>query len=189
MWRRSPALAALLPAGRLPAACGESATEPAPAKPVGASAGKGPISPELRGLERQANGILDGGPAAFGRRLARLPGKPVVVNQWASWCSACRYEFPLFQSFAREYRGRVAFLGVDSQDNRGDVAEFLREYPTPLPHYFDPEIKIARSFGGRRAWPTTAYHDAFRKLTKTHIGAFASEAKLDEDTRRFALGG
>ena len=97
------------------------------------------------------------------------------MNQWASWCSSCRYEFPFFQSFARKYRGRVVVLGVDSQDNGGDAAELLREYPTPSPHYFHLEIKIARSFGGRRAWPTTAYYDAFRRL--------------DEDTRRFALGG
>ena len=76
MWRRSLALAALLPADRLPAACGESATEPALAKPVRASAGQGPISPDLRGLERHANRILDGVPATFGRRLAHCGASP-----------------------------------------------------------------------------------------------------------------
>jgi hypothetical protein len=90
-----------------------------------ASAGKGPRSPALRGLERQGSRILDGGSATFER-----------------------YEFPFFQRLARKYRERVAFLGVDSQDNRGDARDFLREFPTPFPHYFDPETKIARSFRG-----------------------------------------
>jgi cytochrome c biogenesis protein CcmG/thiol:disulfide interchange protein DsbE len=112
-----------------------------------------------------------------------------VVNQWASWCTSCRYEFPFFQRLAAKYRGRVAFLGVDSQDNRGDAEEFLKEYPTPFPHYFDPDVEIAREFGGGRAWPTTAYYNAAGKLTETHIGAFASEAKLDEGIREYALGG
>lgn len=132
---------------------------------------------------------LDGGPDAFKARLAALRGSPIVVNQWASWCPSCRYEFPFFQRLAERYRGRVAFLGVDSQDSRDAARKFLREFPAPFPHYFDPDVKIARLFRGGRAWPVTAFYDSTGKLTRTHIGAYASQARLDRDVKAFALGG
>ncbi len=83
----------------------------------------------------------------------------------------------------------MAFLGVDSQDNRDDAEGFMKQYPTPFPHYFDPDVEIARLFRGGTAWPTTAFYNAAGELTKTHIGAFAKQADLDESIRRYALGG
>lgn len=145
--------------------------------------------PELRKLVRQANQLLDGGPDAFNARLAELRGHPVVVNQWASWCGPCRFEFPFFQRLAGKYAGRVAFLGVNSQDARGDAEAFLREFPVPFPHYYDKDASVARVFGGGRAWPTTAYYTADGELAQTHLGAYATQAKLDEDLSRYALRG
>lgn len=162
-------------------------SDPVPAPP--ASEAPRSVRPALAALEAQANQLLDGGTVAFKRRLADLRGAPVVVNQWASWCGPCRFEFPFFQHLAKRYQGRVAFLGVDSQDVREDARRFLEEFPVPFPHYFDPDGRIARVFGGLRAFPTTGFYDATGKLTRTHLGAFATEARLDEDIRRYALGG
>ena len=142
---------------------------------------------ELRKLEAQANQLLDGGPDAFRDRLAKLRGVPVVVNQWASWCDPCRFEFPFFERQAKKQRGEVAFLGVDSQDSRDDAEEFLQEFPVPFPHFYDKDASIARVFDGGRAWPTTAFYNADGKLTKTHLGAYATEAKLETDINRYAL--
>lgn len=169
------------------AACGTDAS-PAP------SAGPAPklpasASPELRALERQANQLLDGGTDAFKGRLQELRGDPIVVNQWASWCGPCRAEFPFFQRLAAKYAGRVAFLGVNSQDSRGDAQDFLREFPVPYPHYYDKDASVARVFGGGRAWPTTAFYNAEGKLTDSHLGAYSSQSDLDEDIRRYALDG
>jgi thiol-disulfide isomerase/thioredoxin len=187
---RFPALLALLFAGAVSlAACGNETAEPQVSEPPAAAGEPTRLPPELEALRAQANRLLDGGPGAFDRRLRELRGHPVVVNQWASWCGPCRFEFPFFQRLARKYEGRVAFLGVDSQDARGDAEDFLRELPLPFPSYYDKDASIARLFRGGRAWPTTAFYDAAGKLTKTHLGAYASEAKLDEDIRRYALGG
>ena len=38
-----------------------------------------------------------------------------------------------------------------------------------------------------RAWPTTAFYDASGQLALTHIGAYASQAKADEELREHAL--
>ena len=142
---------------------------------------------KLREADPDANRLLGGGLEEFRRRLAAARGRPVVVNQWASWCGPCRFEFPFLQRQALELRGRVAFLGVDSKDNAGAAKRFLAQYPTPYPHIEDPDAKIARSFGGGRAWPTTAFYDARGKVAFVHQGAYASEAKLAEDVERYAL--
>lgn len=147
------------------------------------------LPPELRALEREASRLLDGGTDAFEARLTKLRGYPVVVNRWASWCGPCRFEFPFFQRLAAKYAGRVAFLGVNSQDSRADAEAFLREFPVPFRHYYDKDATVARLFGGGRAWPTTAFYNAAGELVKTHLGAYATEAKLDEDIGRYALNG
>ena len=108
--------------------------------------------------------MLDGGVDAFKARLGDQRGHPVVVNQWASWCGPCRFEFPFFARQASKYADRVAFLGVDSQDSRADAKAFLEQRPVPYPQYFDPDGSIARVFRGGRAFPTTAFYDAAGKL-------------------------
>ena len=168
------------------AGCGAGSNPaPAPQPPPDVAKLPGP----LRALANDAGLLLDGGSEAFEARLRRLRGYPVVVNQWASWCGPCRYEFPFFQRLAAKYEGRVAFLGVNSQDSRGDAEDFLREYQVPFPHYYDEDASVARVFRGGRAWPTTAFYDSRGKLVQTHAGAYATEAKLDADIRRYALGG
>ena len=182
-----PALLALLVVGAVSlGACGSEPPQPEVSQ---APAAQGKAVPELKALRAKANRLLDGGPEVFKRRLRALRGYPVVVNQWASWCGPCRFEFPFVQRLAHKYEGRVVFLGVNSQDAREDAEEFLRELPLPFPSYYDQDASIARLFGGGRAWPTTGFYDAEGKLTKTHLGAYASEAKLDEDLTRYALGG
>ena len=143
----------------------------------------------LARLKADRNQLLDGGPEAFKARLAELRGHPVVVNQWASWCGPCRYEFPFFQRQAEKYDGQVAFLGVDSRDSRDAAAAFLKKYPVPFPHFYDKDTRIARLFGGARAWPTTAFYDASGRLAYTHIGAYPDEARLEADIRKYALDG
>jgi thiol-disulfide isomerase/thioredoxin len=138
-------------------------------------------------LRRQANQLLPGGVDAFRARLAAQRGHPVVVNQWASWCGPCQYEFPFFARLARRYDGRVALIGVDSKDSASAARSFLKRHPVPYPHYEDPDGSVARVFRGGRAFPTTAFYDSRGRLLITHAGAYASEAQLDADIRRFAL--
>lgn len=184
---RRSALGLLLFAALSVSACGAVSGGAVP--PQQAPGGERLGERALRSLEDQRSELLDGGVPGFEKRIAALDGYPVVVNQWASWCGPCRAEFPFFQRLAAKYRGEIAFLGVDSQDARPDAEQFLDELSTPFPHYFDPDAEIARSFGGGRAWPTTAFYTADGEVSFVHQGAYATEAKLDEDIRRYALGG
>lgn len=156
------------------ASCGSEDAPTAPAKPAS-------------GLSSEGGKLIGGGATAFQAQLRRLRGTPVVVNQWASWCGPCKYEFPFFRAAAEKYRGRVAFLGVNSQDQRAPAEKFLRDHPVPYPSYFDPDVDIARVFKGGIGWPTTAYYDARGKLVETHAGTYASQAKLEEAIRENVL--
>ena len=159
------------------AGCGESADDAPSAPPR-----------QAERLARQPR-LLGGGLAAYEAQLARLRGTPVVVNQWASWCGPCRFEFPFFRAAAGRYSGRVAFLGVDTRDGRAAAREFLRERPVPFPSFFDPDGAIARSYRGDLGMPATVFYDRAGRVVERHYGAYASQAKLEEDIRRHALGG
>jgi cytochrome c biogenesis protein CcmG/thiol:disulfide interchange protein DsbE len=160
----------------LPACGSEEDAPPAPAR-------------QATGLKSEGGRLVGGGTDAFLAQVRRLKGTPIVVNQWASWCGPCKFEFPFFRALANKYEGRVAFLGVDSNDSREDAERFLKENPIPFPSYFDPDVKVAREFKGGIAWPTTAYFDRRGMVVETHAGAYASQAKLEEDIREYALGG
>ena len=139
----------------------------------------------LAGLYRQPSKLLGGGKEAFKKRIAALRGYPVVVNAWASWCGPCRFEFPFFQKQAIKRGKRVAFLGVNSQDNRGEAGDFLDEYPLPFPSYEDPEGDVTRELRVV-GLPATAYYDRKGELAYLHQGGYASEDKLAQDIERYA---
>jgi thiol-disulfide isomerase/thioredoxin len=133
--------------------------------------------------------LLEGRLETVRRQLSELRGRPVVVNQWASWCPPCRNEFPWFARLARRYDRRVAFLGVASLDTRPKALAFLRRHPTPFPHFFDPDGKIGPLFYGGRVFPSTAFYRADGDFSTVHKGAYRSEAALERDIRRYALDG
>jgi cytochrome c biogenesis protein CcmG, thiol:disulfide interchange protein DsbE len=81
-------------------------------------------------------------PEQFDQDLAGLRGRVVVVNFWASWCQPCRTEMPLLQRISAatgdEFRDKVAFIGVDTGDARGDAGRFLADTGVTFPTVYDP---------------------------------------------------
>ena len=141
--------------------------------------------PELAAIYERGDAILDGGVDAFEAQLAELDGTPVVINKWASWCGPCRFEFPFFQSQAIEHGKRVAFLGVDSDDDREAAETFLNELPLPYPSFSDPGSEIAELFDARE-FPSTAFYDSSGELAYLRRGGYASEEELAADIERYA---
>ncbi len=53
--------------------------------------------------------------------LAKLRGKVVLVNYWATWCAPCRKEMPTLDAFYRRYHDKgLEMIGI-SVDFRRDV--------------------------------------------------------------------
>jgi len=139
----------------------------------------------LAALHAQSAQLLDGGVPAFERRLAALKGTPVVVNKWASWCSPCRAEFPVFQRVATDRGREIAFLGVNAGDSTGPARQFLAQYPVPFPSYVDPDEKIARAIKAPANYPITVFVDARGKTAFIHQGGYSSERQLVADIDRY----
>ena len=142
--------------------------------------------PKLAALHNQAGQLLGGGKTAFHARLDELRGYPVVVNSWGSWCAPCRGEFPVFQRASVELGKRVAFLGIDGQDNDGNARGFLKKYPVTYPSYKDPDVKIANSIKAGGFWPTTTFFNRQGKIVYTHPGPYNNVKDLVTDIRRYA---
>jgi thiol-disulfide isomerase/thioredoxin len=170
--------------GLLICGCGSEGSASAP--PDYAKALRGSPAP-LAALHAEGGELLDGGSEAFEGRLAELRGYPVVVNVWGSWCGPCRFEFPALQRASARYGKRVAFVGIDSQDNDDAAARFLEENPVPYPSYRDPDKDLADDVGAF-ALPATAYYDRDGELAFIKQGAYKDDEALRADIERCALG-
>jgi cytochrome c biogenesis protein CcmG/thiol:disulfide interchange protein DsbE len=121
-------------------------------------------------------------------RLATLRGWPVVVNKWASWCLPCRAEFAAFQAASLVQGRKVAFIGIDSGDtSRSDALAFLRAFPVSYPSYFDQSGELGATITDSTFTPVTVFYNR-QGAQYIHQGPYPSEAKLEQDVRRYALG-
>ncbi len=182
---------------RAPAAGGapSPATTPTPATTTPTTANPTATSPTTTtgkgsALARNAAGankLVGDGTGALKARLASLEGHPVVVNQWASWCGPCRFEFPFFAAAVRRHGATVAFVGVDYMDSRDGAESFLAEQPPGFPSIYDGDGKAARAIGGGRAMPTTLFIGPDGRTRFAKLGGYAKASELEADIRRHLL--
>ena len=105
--------------------------------------------------------------------LAQLRGRPVLVNFWASWCVPCRKEMPVLEATYRRLHGRVAFVGVDTNDTRDAALSFLRQTGVTYPSAYDPHGTAATTYG-LFGLPTTVFVAPDGQMLERHVGALSS---------------
>ena len=105
--------------------------------------------------------------------LAQLRGRPVLVNFWASWCVPCRKEMPVLEATYRRVGGRVAFLGVDTNDTRAAALSFLRQTGVTYPSAYDPHGTAATAYG-LFGLPTTVFVSPEGRILERNVGALSS---------------
>jgi cytochrome c biogenesis protein CcmG, thiol:disulfide interchange protein DsbE len=173
--------------GLVAAGCGKDDPKSAAPSPAAVKRALAGAPPKLAALHNQRNEILGGGKSAFQARMDELRGYPVVVNSWGSWCSPCRGEFPAFQKAGLQLGKRVAFLGLDAQDNDANARKFLRQFPVIYPSYRDADVRISNSVRAGSAFPTTIFFDRQGELVYAHPGPYDTAADLIADIKRYAL--
>ena len=91
--------------------------------------------------------------------LAQASGL-VLVDFWADWCGPCKGVTPILEGMSVEYQGRVDFVAVNADQNRGLMDAFgIRSLPTVLllrPNSDGPGAKVLEHAIG--AQPANRYH-------------------------------
>jgi len=80
--------------------------------------------------------------------LSSYRGRPVVLNFWASWCTACKIEHPYLVAAWLNYSPKgVAFVGVVYQDTPSNARSFMKQRGGGWASVLDPEQQTAIDYG------------------------------------------
>lgn len=94
---------------------------------------------------------LDGGKV----ELARLRGKVVLLNFWATWCAPCEAEIPVFSRWQREYAAQgLQVIGISMDDGEAPVKRLVGRLKPDYPIAMG-DAKLGERYGGVLGLPLT----------------------------------
>ena len=104
--------------------------------------------PVLRGLLTNGNTF----------HLQQHVGKVVMINFWATWCPACRADYPVWQKVYERYRERgLEIVAVSIDRNEADLARFEQQHGYTIPILWRFDERERDSFPAIRKTPTTYF--------------------------------
>ena len=81
-------------------------------------------------------------------QLRDLRGQVVLINLWATWCPPCIAEMPDLTTVYNAHKSEgFVILGVDDQERKETVMDFLARNPLPYPILLDADSRVARAYG------------------------------------------
>ncbi len=101
--------------------------------------------------------------------LLAFRGRDLVVNFWASWCVPCRKEMPLLEATYRHEDGRVAIVGVATNDSPQAAAAFAAKLHVSYPLVSDQSAAVAERYGVY-GLPTTVFVSPSGTVLGRHVG-------------------
>jgi thiol-disulfide isomerase/thioredoxin len=122
-------------------------------------------------------------------KLAKLQGKVVYVDFWASWCGPCRQSFPWMNDMQAKYGGKgLQIVGVNVDAKSDDARQFLTATPARFAIAFDPQGATPRSYG-IKGMPSSVLIGPDGKVLLEHSGFRDSDRAELESKIQSALGG
>ena len=85
------------------------------------------------------------------------PGKPLLINFWATWCGPCLREIPMLKEL-QAARPDLQVVGI-AIDKRDPVVEFAGDHAVQLPDPHRAERGVGRCGRPRRQHLRPAVHD------------------------------
>ncbi len=84
------------------------------------------------------------------------PGKPVLVNFWATTCPGCIAEMPHLAEMKRQLGDRFTLIAVAmAYDPLDQVKNYINAHDYPFAFVHDSDGRIAEAFGGVSLTPTS----------------------------------
>jgi thiol-disulfide isomerase/thioredoxin/cytochrome c553 len=121
-------------------------------------------------------------------KLAKLQGKVVYVDFWASWCGPCRQSFPWMNEMQAKYGARgLQVVGVNVDANSADARQFLGTTPASFAIGFDPKGATPRSYG-IKGMPSSVLIGTDGKVLLEHSGFRDADRAELESKIQSALG-
>jgi thiol-disulfide isomerase/thioredoxin len=116
-------------------------------------------------------------------RVGDFKGRPLVLNFFASWCPACVSELPTFERASQDYRGRIAFLGIDEQDDPSAGLRLAQSAKVTFPLVRDTnDNRLFRLVHGA-GMPTSVFLAPDGSVWQTYSGPLSDDLlrqRLDE---------
>ena len=101
--------------------------------------------------------------------LAKLRGKVVVLNFWASWCAPCIEEMPSLDALQRELP-QIQVVAVDSDEEFAQYQNYIAQHHIDLMTVFDQKQASNALYGSFR-FPETYVIDKQGVVRRKLIGA------------------
>ncbi|MBX9902580.1 MAG: DsbE family thiol:disulfide interchange protein [Burkholderiaceae bacterium] len=103
----------------------------------------------------------------------QMLGQVWMLNVWASWCVACRYEHPILIEMAK--KSLVPIIGLDYKDVRADGLNWLAQFGNPYQDSaFDEDGRVGIDYGVYGV-PETFLIDKQGIIRLKHIGPITPE--------------
>lgn len=119
--------------------------------------------------------------------LARLRGRVVYVDFWASWCTPCKRSFPWMNELDARYRDSgLMIVAVNVDKRRDDALRFLREVPARFTVVFDAEGRTPAAFDVK-GMPSSYLIDREGRVAAVEEGFHEERAKAIEQRIRALL--
>ena len=113
-------------------------------------------------------------------RLAEYPGRPVILNYWATWCVPCIQEIPEIAEFHRAHPDVVVIgIALDAEDVAKTKA-FARKIGHTYPLVLSSD-KVEKQLAPVKGLPTTRIFDGSGKLVYDKLGRVTKKS-LEEAT-------
>jgi thiol-disulfide isomerase/thioredoxin len=108
--------------------------------------------------------------------LAKLRGKVVAINFWATWCGPCRKEIPGMMEVYSQYKAKwFEILGVALDEDGWDVVKPYIEKSKMTYPVVVGDGNLAQAYGGIDAIPATFFVDKKGNVVKKHVGYMSKE--------------